>query len=136
MGTECRAQWDLLRYTNKLEQLFKSDVQIKAIAAHNIHENDTRAQEGGTAIITYDQLANLQHSAGVDLTGLGRWCWITLKGKHKHTTRIICAYQPCTSKHTSISTVGAQHRRYLRSKGIDDCPRLAFRKGLINQLSK
>ena len=31
MGAECRAQWDLLRHANKLEQLFKSEVQIKAI---------------------------------------------------------------------------------------------------------
>ena len=136
MGAECRAQWDILRHANKLEQLFKSEVQIKAIASHNIHEDDTRAQEGGTAIITFDQLANLQNSAGVDRTGLGRWSWIKIKGKHNHVTRIICAYQPCTSKRTSLSSVGAQHRRYLRNKGIKDCPRLAFRKGLTAKLSK
>ena len=79
MGAECRAQWDLLRHANKLEQMFKSEVQIKAIASHNVHEDDTRAQEGGTAIIAFDQLASLQNSAGVDLTGLGRWSWIKIR---------------------------------------------------------
>ena len=44
MATECRVQWDLTKYTNKLDQLFKSDVQIRVTTAHNIHEDNTRAQ--------------------------------------------------------------------------------------------
>jgi len=136
LGTECRAQWDILRHSNKLEQLFKSEVQIKAVSAHNIHEDDTRAQEGGTAIIAFDQLASLVKTSGVDPSGLGRWSWVKILGKHSQVTRIICAYQPCTSKRTALSSVGAQHRRYYRARGIKSCPRLMFRKDLTAQLGK
>ena len=96
-GAECRSQWDLLNNGSQLKQLFQSEVATRAVTAHNEHEDDMRAQEGGTGMVVFDQLAGLIHKSGVDLTGLGRWCWFTLKGKHKHVTRIITAYQPCRS---------------------------------------
>ena len=130
-GVECRAQWDMLQHKSKLEQLFKSEVQIRAVSSHNIHENDTRAQEGGTCIIAFDHFAGLVHSTGVDTSGLGRWSWTLIKGKHNHATRIISAYNPCTSKKTSLSSVGAQHRRYHRQRGRNKCPRALFRIDLI-----
>ena len=134
LGTEYRAQWDLLRHASKLEQIFKSEVQIKTIAAHNIHDNDSRLQEGGTEIIAFDQLVTLQDLAGLDPTGLGKWSWIKIIGKQKRTTRITCAYQPCSSKKTSLSSVGSQQRRHFKVRENEKCPRASFRGDLIIQL--
>ena len=94
-GAESRAQWDLLKHKCQLQQLFQTEVSTKAITAHNVHEDDSRSQEGGTGMVVFDQFASLIHSTGIDRTGLGRWCWILVKGKHNHRTRIITAYQPC-----------------------------------------
>ena len=87
----------MLQYKNKLEQLFKSEVQIEAVASHNINENDTRAQEGGTCIIAFDYFSGLVLSSRVNPAGLGRWRWTMIEGKHNHITRIISAYNPCAS---------------------------------------
>ena len=47
-GTECRAQWDLLNDGSQLKKLFQSEVAARTVTAHNEHEDDMRAQEGGT----------------------------------------------------------------------------------------
>ena len=135
-GTECKAQWDLLNDGSQLKKLFHSEVAARTVTAHNEHEDDMRAQEGGTGMVGFDQLAGLIHTSGVDTTGLGRWCWFTIKGKHNHITRIITAYQPCRSKNKQLHTVYSQHRRYYRSRGDDRCPRLIFRTDLAKALGK
>ena len=135
-GAECRSQWDLLNNGSQLKQLFQSEVATRAVTAHNEHEDDMRAQEGGTGMVVFDQLAGLIHQSGVDLTGLGRWCWFTLKGKHKHVTRIITAYQPCRSNKSRLSTVYSQHRRYYRVRGDMRCPRAIFRADLGKALKR
>ena len=94
-GAESRAQWDFLKHKCQLQQLFQTEVLAKAITAHNLHEDDYISQEGGTGMVVFDQFASLIHSTGIDRTGLGRWCWMLVKGKHNHSTRIITAYQPC-----------------------------------------
>ena len=58
--------WDMFREQNKLEQLFKYEAQIRAVSAHNIHKNNTRAQEGGICIITFDHFAGLIYLYGID----------------------------------------------------------------------
>ena len=134
-GAESRAQWDLLKHKCQLQQLFQTEVSTKAITAHNVHEDDSRSQEGGTGMVVFDQFASLIHSTGIDRTGLGRWCWMLVKGKHNHSTRIITAYQPCRSSHTRLHTVYNQHRRYYRSRGDHRCPRQIFRESLIKQIT-
>ena len=129
-GVECRSQWDLLKNGSQLKQLFQSEVAVRAVTAHNEHEDDMRAQEGGTGMVVFDQLASLINKSGVDSTGLGRWCWLTLKGKHKHVTRIVTAYQPCRSNKKQLRTVYSQHRRYYRMRGDMRCPRAIFRADL------
>ena len=107
---------DLLRHTNHIKYLFKSEVSLRAVQVFNQHEDDTRAQKGGTAIMAFDQFAGLVTSVGMDEIDLGRWCWLLIKGKHRHVTRIITAYQSCRHKRSGLLAVGAQHMRYYRKK--------------------
>ena len=57
LGVECRANWGMLPQPNHLNKIFKTESGIKSIAAYNKHEHISRAQEGGTAIVTHDHLA-------------------------------------------------------------------------------
>ena len=95
---------------------------------------DVRSQEGGTGMVVFNQLAGIIHASGVDITGLGHWCWFTIKGKYNHVTRIITAYQPCRSSHKRLHTVYLQHCRYYRSRGDNRCPRMIFRTDLAKTL--
>ena len=133
-GAECNVQWSIVKHHHQLRQLFKTEVEINAVSAHNINEHDGRLQQGGTAIITFDRMATLFKHQGVDPTGLGRWCWMKTTGKHNMTTRIISAYQPCRSSPKRLDTVYSQQRRYFKLHGDTRCPRAIFRSDLHSLL--
>jgi hypothetical protein len=63
-------------------------------AAHNIHEQHSRYQQGGTLTAAFTRLSEYVTTTGVDPTGLGRWSWVQV-GSGQHRTRIMTAYQPC-----------------------------------------
>ena len=134
IGVECRAQWDMLRPTQQLTSIFQSTVPVKAITSFNKGEAVTRAQEGGTALIMFDRMASL--SARSHRDHLGRWCWTTFQGKNNSTTRLMVAYRPCISKHSSLHTVYAQQRRYFRRNGDNRCPVIIFREDIDKILTK
>ena len=52
---------------------------------------------------------------GRDESGLGRWVWMTIKGKKERVTRIVSAYRPVYS--TLTGSVYEQHRRHLHKSG-------------------
>ena len=59
------------------------EAEIQSIAAHNIHENVGRIQEGSTSMLLYGPLVDQYDSKhyGKDDTGLGRWVVVVLKDK-------------------------------------------------------
>ena len=134
-GTECNVQWSLLKSPQQLHSLFSSEVPVKAVSAHNVHERHIRSQAGGTGIITFDHMSTLFQSSGHDESGLGRWCWIGHKDKSGVMTRIIVAYQPSCTEARQFDTVYQQHRRYFRQRGNKQCPRRLFRDNLLAQLA-
>ena len=107
--------------------------KIKISAANNVHEKISRAQYGGTAVMTFNRIATRATSKqGKDPTGLGRWSWLLFEGKQNHRTRIISAYNPCKSY--GHRTVYMQHKRYFYNKGISTCPRKMFINDLTRQI--
>ena len=72
-------------------------------------------------------------SMGKDESGLGRWCWIKLRGTTT-STRIIVAYEACRTRKTAQNATLAQQKRYWKMKGDDRCPRRIFREQLIKTL--
>ena len=136
LGAETRANWDKIHHDGTLAQIFRSNTELKAVAAHNKHESDGRSQEGGTCLIVFDFLTSVTAEMGTDDTGLGRWCWARFRGKDNHTTRVISAYQPCRANKRKLRSVYEQHRRYFRSKRIRGCPRAMFKKDLITAMKE
>jgi hypothetical protein len=87
---------------NSFNQLFKGgEAAIQSVVAHNIHENISCVQEGGTSLLLFRVLTEqLAHDEpGKDKTGLSRWSVMMLKGDGVQT-RAVCGYNPCYSKNS------------------------------------
>ena len=73
-----------------------------------------RSQYGGTAILAMNDIVPRINQTGHDDSGLGRWSWFKIQGKHRSTIRIVSAYCPCqpsSTSETGLHTVFAQHLR-------------------------
>ncbi len=82
---------------NGFNQLFKGgEALIQSIAAHNVHENVGRIQQGGTSLLLFGHLTQQldPNKSGKDPKGLGRWSVMTLQGIGVRT-QIICGYNSC-----------------------------------------
>ena len=89
--------------------------EIRSIAAHNVHENVGRIQEGGMSMILYGPLVDqydFKHS-GKDDTGLGRWVVMVFQGSEGIKTRILCGYNSCYNKNMESRNSYQQQHRYL-----------------------
>ena len=134
---EHRINFKHKRNNINLTEIFKGgEAEIRTVAAHNVHENVSRYQEGGTAMMMFGPLIESLEPTGTckDDSGLGRWVVMTVKGE-KHTTKIVCGYNPCINSKVQSSTTYQQHRRYFITKrGSTKCPRTHFREDLLLQL--
>ena len=72
---------------------------------------------GGTAITMDSNFTShiTQQGYGKDKSGLGRWCWIRIRGCNNVFTRFITAYRPCKNK-KSMQGCWGQHVNYYRNK--------------------
>ena len=125
---------------NGFKELFKGgETEIRAVAAHNAHENVGRTQEGGTALIAYGDLVEYldTDNSGKDETGLGRWTYMRFAGADGKSTYVVSGYNPCSNRKVDSGTTYQQHRRCLINKEKDrTCPRTHFRNDLVKQLKK
>ena len=78
-------------------------------------------QPGGVISMAIGYTTSRVFSSGKDEI-LGRWSWITLRGKHNIKTTIITGYRPCDNT-SGTNNVCLQQQRYLQVKQIDECPR-------------
>jgi hypothetical protein len=127
------------RNVNGFNQLFKGgEVATQSVVVHNIHEDISRVQEGGTSLLIFGTLADqLDHDqTGKDETGLGRWSVMMLKGDGM-TMRVVCGYNPCFNRNPDRGTTYQQHRRFFITQKKDlTCPRTKFQEDLVGQLKQ
>ena len=126
--------------SNGFSQMFKGGkAEIRSIAAHNVHENISRVQEGSTSMLLYGPLVeqyDFEHS-GRDDSGLGRWVVLVFRGSDGITTRVICGYNPCYNNKKESRTSYQQHRRYFITTEKDrTCPRTRFKTDLVWHLQQ
>ena len=88
---------------------------IRLSVAYNMNDPlAKRGQYGGTAMMAINTMVAKINTCGYDPSGLGRWCWMLLRGKRDTVTRIVTAYCPCKANikgTTGQHTVYAQHLR-------------------------
>ncbi len=111
---------------NGFNQLFRGgEVKIRSVVAHNIHENVSKVQEGGTCLLMFGAIIEKLEieQPSKDESGLGRWLVMTLQ-RDEGRTRIICGYNPCYTKAPDTGTTYQQHKQFLRihKKDADTCP--------------
>ena len=134
-GAEARTNWAMLPKNYQISNLLQLREGARAITAHNEHEKFSIPQQGGTFMVIKEQSQGMIDSMGKDLTGLGRWCWIRLKGTTT-STRIVVAYEACRTRKIAQNATIAQQKRYWKMKGDNRCPRRIFREQLIEMLSE
>ena len=69
---------------------------------------------------------------GKDETSLGRWSWIHIDGNNCIKTTVITAYSPCKPRQHSYYSTFSQKQRYLNINGINECPKINLRKGVLD----
>jgi hypothetical protein len=114
-----------------------------AYDTHNIHEQHSRYQQGGTLTAAFTCLSGYVTATGMDPTGLGHWSWVQV-GSGEHRIRIVTAYQPCqgltmlkSSRNGRLlhgGKVATQHTQYFLKCGIFLKPRKLFATQLVTQL--
>ena len=125
------------------EDIFAAFRGSRVSAAHNIHEQHSCYQQGGTLTTAFTCLAGYVTATGVDPTSLGRWSWVQV-GSGEHRTRIVTVYQPCQGSTMPKlgwdgcllhgGTVATQHTWYFWKRGIFLKPWKLFATQLVTQL--
>ncbi len=111
-GCETQTDWRMVPSSRQFNKLFGMGTETRSVVAHNINECMLVNQYGGCAIMAMNTISAEVQDTKVDGTGLGRWCWIQL-GSGVRKTRIVMAYQPSNSGHSSAGmTVKDQQLRY------------------------
>ncbi len=133
-GCKTQIDWCQVPQSRKFHNLFGAGTETRSIIGHNINERMRPNQFGGCAMMAMSTIAPEVIDTGVDITGLGRWCWMLL-GSGRKKTRILMAYQPSNSGRSAGTTVKDQQAWYFQSLGDARSPRTIFYEQLVLQLA-
>ena len=92
--------------------------------SHDVN-NHSGQQYGGTGVVALQEAQPRVVEKGTDATGLGRWTWMRLQGRHNQFVRVISAYRPCKNE-GSQGTVYSQQLSYWENKKNPECPLKLF----------
>ena len=127
--------WHLLdeedRWYNRIKGWWETS---HSSVAYNTKDGElaTAFQPGGSIVLSINAAAHRVMEMGRDCTGLGRWSWTKLRGKHNVTLKIISAYRPCVINDPGGNTVHCQQQRYLDAHEDNRSPRQAMLEDLGN----
>ena len=136
---EVNTNWSATPLTDRLDETtagwFRS---TKTVCAWNKKTGGSeRFHYGGTAIILRNEAADRYIKSGVDPSGLGRWCWVLLRGYGGKSILVVSAYRPCYNI-DGPDSVWNQHKTHFDSlsppRNVD--PRDAFITDLVAGLKR
>ena len=133
---ETNCNWTFMDAEDKwLERVRTWWKKSKSVIAHNTQDISREIkQPGGALNMTIGKATSSVVASGKD-SRMGRWAWVTLKGKQHIQTTIITGYRPCKNLKDENSTYN-QQLRALTAQQIMVCPRklwLEDMKKLIQQ---
>jgi hypothetical protein len=88
--------------------------------------NKSTFEPGGSMIITNSKATAHTCHSGEDKYLLGRWNYITIRGKNEHYTTIISVYRP--SKHQETAMRQTAYSAHRRNESNDISPRIGKRE--------
>jgi len=121
--TEANKCWDLVPEAQRLPMKTWGwwETSHWSLAPNHTEANTGTQQPGGTGLLCVNQVAHWTLRPGDDLSGLGCWSWIRLRGPGGFFLRVVVMYRPCFSN-GSLTTY-QQHIRRLATLSRVDCPR-------------
>ena len=121
--------WHLMESENTWKEVSKTwwKDSHSSISYNSRDISDSVYLPGGTITTAINEYSHRIAGSGVDGTLLGRWSWITLRGKQGIKTTFFTLYRPCKST-TSDNTTYSQHIRYLNVCRRNECPQEAILK--------
>ncbi len=134
-GCKTQADWQQAGEEQQFRNVIGVGMDTRSIVAHNVNERMQQNQHGGCAMMAMGRFSAEVVELGINLTGLGHWCWLKV-GSGEKKTRIIMAYQSSGSKSTNSAgtTVREQHEQYFKARGNLRSARTIFFEQLISQL--
>lgn len=117
MLSEHNRNMSKVKYANQPSQVLKKWWPNTIVRASFLASQNTSTFEpGGTMIVTHSRSTAHTCKAGEDKHSLGRWNFITIKGKHEYYTTFISVYRPATHQETYL-----RHTAYSadRRKGMN-----------------
>ena len=119
--------------------LSKTSFSSPSQKVDHIPPNET-FQAGSTLTTCLGQWTTALYGDDIqDLSGLGRWSGLTIRGKHDNTLSIVTAYRTCSGNRQSAPLGSTYHREaeYFRDRpGICRNPRKRFLTDLGTQISR
>ena len=82
-----------------------------ATPAWNERNNDSSFEPGGVMNITKDRSSAHAIKRGKDEKRLGRWAWVTIKGKQEKITTVVTAYRAVNTQVTAQNQLGHIRQR-------------------------
>ncbi len=131
--TEPNVNWSKVKKKNNWWERTEPWFETRRLAvAYNIHRGQLakKAQYGGTITLSRNEICHRGAKTGYDNSGLGRWSWISFRGKKNCTTRVITAYCAVYNM-TGPNTVYSQQLKFLNKDPIK-----AFWDDLASEIHK
>lgn len=132
---ETNLNWNHPRIVSRLKSTIKKEWKHSAlVTSHIIEDITSEIQPGGTLTVVTNNWTSRIIDRGADPYGLGRWTYVTMRGKDGIKITLVTAYRICPQTLSSIGphTSTAQQFRHL-SKDFreadlihDPKPRLQF----------
>ena len=118
--TETNTNWNIPGvYEDIKRKLNKVWKRNKLTTSNSYERTKTKYQPGGTATLITSKSVQRISNAGSD--HLGRWSYVTLKGKNGRKITLVTAYRVCpnTLATAGPTTCWMQQWRALRKKGVE-----------------
>jgi hypothetical protein len=135
--TGCKTQrhWRQASEEQQFRNVIGVGMETRSVVAYNIKKRMQRNQHGRCTMMAMGRFSAEVFETGVDLYGLGRWCWLK-DGSGDKTTWIVMAYQPSSSRlsNSAETTVREQHEQYFEARGNLRQACTIFFEQLITQL--
>jgi Reverse transcriptase (RNA-dependent DNA polymerase) len=132
--TETNVAWHILNESDRLSERLRGKLEfIRFSSSYNKDFTNTeKFQYGGTMIMSQGSASGRVTSTGSDPCQLGRWSWMSFRGKNNLIVKLVSVYRPVISY--GASSTYQQHQLYMNQYHLTGCPRDKLLSDLQMQL--
>lgn len=134
--TETNLAWHTLNEADRLNERLRGKLEFMRFShSYNKDFNITdKLQYGGTMLISQGSSSGRVIATGQDPCQLGRWSWMTFRGKNNLVLWVVTLYRPVISY--GASSTYQQHQLFMNQFHLTGCPREKLLSDLQEQIEK